>query len=121
MKQIYFEGFKTDVPKYLKKASILCLTSNTEGLPMVLLEAMKYGVIPFSYDSFASVYDIIDDCENGFIIPAFDEMDYVEKLKLLMQNQDLQNRMAINAFEKSKEFRLEVIIEKWGNLISEIV
>ena len=88
---------------------------------MVLLEAMKYGVIPFSYDSFASVYDIIDDGENGFIIPAFDEMDYVEKLRLLMQDQDLQYKISKNAIDKSKDFRMEIIIEKWENLISEIV
>lgn len=81
---------------------------------------MKYGVIPFSYDSFASVYDIIDDCENGFIIPSFKEELYVERLKLLMQNEGVQRSMSKNAVAKSLDFSVEKIIEKWETLFQEI-
>ena len=40
------------------------ITSNSEGYPMTLVEAMHYSCIPIVYDNFSSVYDIIDNNKN---------------------------------------------------------
>lgn len=43
---VFFEGFQSDVYPYLVWANFFCLTSNYEGLPVSLLEAMSAGCIP---------------------------------------------------------------------------
>ena len=68
----------------IKRAPILCMTSNYEGFPMVLVEAMQYGCVPFAFDSFPSLYDIINDGINGVIVPAFDEDSYAKKSHVIL-------------------------------------
>ena len=57
-----------EISKYLIKSKVFCMTSTTEGLPMVLLEAMSYGVPCIAYNTESGVKDIIDNNKNGFII-----------------------------------------------------
>lgn len=118
LRNISFIGYQVDVRPYLKEASILCLVSDFEGFGLVLVEGMQLGVIPFSYGSYNSVYDIIDNKVNGFIIPPFDKNVYIKQLKALMSNDavDLRFSMAVNAEKKSHEFDVCTIVEKWENL-----
>lgn len=66
--RLTFAGFQNPLP-YYQRASILMLTSDIEGFPLVLAECMSYGVIPVVYASYPAVYDIVKDQENGIIIP----------------------------------------------------
>ena len=69
---VHFEGFQS--PRvYYERASILMLTSEFEGFPLVLAECMSFGVVPVVYGSYSAVYDIIDDDVNGLIIPKANE------------------------------------------------
>jgi len=119
IERVFFEGFQSNVVDYYKKASILCLTSNIEGWGMVLVEAMQYGVIPFSFDSYKSVHDIIDDNKNGFIIPSFDEEKYIHQLKLTMSDSKLRENLSSNAKTKVVKFCDKNIIAKWIELINQ--
>lgn len=83
LSRVYFEGFKK--PEiYYKKASILLLTSEYEGFPLVLTECMSYGVIPVVYGSYSAVYDIIKNNTNGIIVQpqngVFDKFEMVHQL-----------------------------------------
>lgn len=112
VERINIVGF-ADVQEYYDKAAVLCMTSSTEGLPMVLIEAQSNGVVPIAYNSFASVTDIINDGENGFLVKAFDEDEYVEKLSLLMQNEQKRREMSVRGLIKIKDFSVEYIAQKW--------
>lgn len=73
------------------------MTSKYEGLAVTLMEALQYKCIPLAYDSFSSIYDIIIDGVNGFIIPAFKEDIYVNKLLSLIQDVNLRKSMMDNS------------------------
>lgn len=60
LQHVKFEGFQQPKP-YYERASILLLTSEYEGFPLVLAESMGFGVIPVVYNSYSAVGDIIDD------------------------------------------------------------
>jgi glycosyltransferase involved in cell wall biosynthesis len=115
---ISFEGFQVDVTNYYNTASIICLTSNVEGWGMVLTEAMQYGVIPLSFNSYESIYDIIDHDVNGFIIPSFNLDDYSNKLKLLMNNKCLREKFSENAKVKATNFYTNKIVSQWNILLN---
>ncbi|MGV8830192.1 MAG: glycosyltransferase [Breznakibacter sp.] len=118
--RVFFEGYKTDVHSYYERASIFCLTSNIEGWPMVLNEAMSYGVVPISFDSFISIYDIIDNEINGFIVESFDEDKYTQVLCELIENNKLLSQMSKAAIEKSKKFSMENIVNEWNAVFKEL-
>lgn len=115
IKNIEFSGF-VNMEEYYAKASILCNTSVTEGWGMVITEAMQYSCVPMAFDSYASVHDIIEDGDNGYIIPAFDEKEYARKLDLLMSDKELRMKMASNGRESTKHFEPEMIAQQWIEL-----
>ena len=93
------------------------MASITEGLPMVLLEAMSYGIPCIAYEIPSGVSDIIDDNKNGYIIKNRNQEEYVNKLNKLINDNNLRKNMSNNAVNKSLDFKEEKIIEKWNNVL----
>lgn len=108
-------------PEYYTQAAILCMTSTTEGFPMVLVEAQSYGCVPIAYNSFSSLHDIISDGENGFSVKAFDEDEYVKKLSLLMSDTERRNRMSANGIQSIHRFDADAIAGKWIGLFDNLL
>lgn len=119
IKNVEFPGF-VNMHEYYTKASVLCNTSVTEGWGLVLVEAMQYGCVPMAYNSYASVHDIIEDGENGYIIPAFNEKEYAQKLDLLMSDEELRLNMAAKGQESTKRFDPKVIAQQWIELFENL-
>ncbi len=120
VERINFVGF-ANPQEYYDRGAILCMTSSTEGWGMVLVEAQSNGVVPMAYNSYASATDIINDGENGFLVKAFDENKYVEKLMLLMRDKELRLRMAESAMVSVRKFDSDKIAQQWIDLFREIL
>ena len=114
---INFEGAQSNVAKYYSLASILCLTSDVEGWPLVLAESMSFGCVPVLYDSFASATDIIENGINGILIRPFNEKMYENALSQLMKQKDKRELMAANAIDNSIRFSLNKVGRKWKELL----
>lgn len=119
LNHVTFEGFKKP-NEYYKRASVLVLTSDFEGFPLVLAEAMSFGIVPVVYDSFSAVCDIIKNGENGFIVPkmdgAFSAEAMAKPLEELMTDTSKLSSMARSAMEESKNYRIDTIYERWIRL-----
>ena len=116
LKRLSFAGFQNPLP-YYQRASILMLTSDIEGFPLVLAECMSYGVIPVVYASYPAVYDIVKDQENGIIIP-YDKKGYpteeaARRLSHLLDDEELRRRMSLNAVKESEKYSVDSICEQW--------
>ena len=98
---------------YYAKASIICMTSIAEGWGMVLVEAQQYGCVPIAYRSYAALDDIITDGENGFCVKAFDQKEYVKKLRKLMDDSELRHRMSISGIKSVERYNVEHIGALW--------
>ena len=107
--------------QYYQKASILCMTSTSEGFPMVLIESQSYACVPLAFDSFSSLQDIITDGENGLVIHEFDEDQYAQQLTALMKQTDYRERLAINALNSVKRFRAENIAGQWIQVFEKLL
>lgn len=117
--QVSFEGFQTPKP-YYEEASIFCMTSTFEGFGMVLTEAMQHGVVPIAFNSYDALKDIVTDGYNGIVIPAFDEMQFAQKLKYLIEHVEILKSMSEQAIVDSKRFSRERIAVEWYNLIESL-
>lgn len=115
LKHVSFVGFQNPVP-YYERASILMLTSDMEGFPLVLAECMSFGVVPIVYASYPAVYDIIKDGEDGLVIPKEDKFPVdtaIRKMSSLMDNASLWLKMALSAIRKSKRYSISTICGEW--------
>lgn len=117
IERVYFEGFQ-DPKKYYENASIFCMTSSFEGFPMVLLEAMAYGVVPIAFNSFESISDIICDQKNGLIIKPFDVTSYSHELSRLMLDDNRILNMSKICKNKSDEFAIDIVGDRWIQLMN---
>lgn len=120
LKRVSFEGFRKP-DDYYRRASILILTSDFEGFPLVIPECMSFGVIPVVYDSYAAVGDIIENGKDGIVVP-FQEKGYkayeaATMVAGIMENEDKRRQMAVAAIEKSKRYSVDEIYRKWMEII----
>lgn len=121
IKNISFIGFCDPVP-YYKEAAVLCMTSVTEGWGMVVAEAQSFGCVPIAYNSFESLSDLITNGENGYVVPAFDEKEYVQKLSTLMNDSMQRTKMAHNSQISVQHFdSSSIIAQQWLNLFDNIL
>lgn len=120
LENIEFKGYQTPSQYYIQSRSLL-MVSRFEGFGMVLVEAMQYGCIPFAYNSYESLSDIIDDGVNGFMISPFDEKEYAEKLFAFLKLPDTEKFKYSNAaMKKAKSFDVSVVGCQWLNLFNVI-
>lgn len=98
-------------------SKIFLFMSKTEAFGMVLLEAMFCGNGLLSYDCNYGPSDIINQ-NNGFLIPMNDKILFQEKLKDLIDNNDKLNQLNRTAFEESKNWKKEGVLEKWMTIIT---
>lgn len=69
---VAFLGFRDDVDALLSTASVLALTSDREGLPTVLVEALHHGCGIVATDCGEGVREILDGGRLGTIVPVRD-------------------------------------------------
>ncbi len=105
---------------YFKKSKIMCMTSSHEGLPMVLIEAQKYGCVPIAYNSFEAAKDIIQNYHNGVLVAPFNEKEYTKALRTLITNDEMRKRLAANGKEFIKKFDSKMIVKEWIKLFNSL-
>ncbi len=112
IERVHFYGYQDPIPFY-RRARIFCMTSAFEGFPMVLTEAMAFGVVPFAFATFSAISDMIHGEVNGIVVSPFDTGDYVAKLSRLMDDDDLCRNMAKAAQEHVTRFAPPAIASQW--------
>ena len=124
LQNVSFEGFQKPL-EYYKRASILALTSEYEGFPLVLAECMSFGVVPCVYDSFAAVRDIIEDDTNGLIIKKkngnFSAKEMAKRLAEIMSDEQKLDMMAKKAIETSKRYSINSVYEQWMSNLNRLL
>ncbi|OOG69878.1 glycosyltransferase family 4 protein [Flavobacterium sp. A45] len=106
--------------KYLT-SSVYVMTSRSEGFPMVLLEAMASGLPCVAYDCPTGPRAIIEEGENGFLIEDGNVDSFVQKLELLIEDENLRIKMGKNAQESVQKYDLDSIMQQWKLLFETLV
>ena len=120
LKRVHFEGYQNPMP-YYERAKIFLMTSAFEGFGMTLIEAQQMGVVPVVMDSYLSLHDIIDDGKNGCIVPNDNIQDFVEKVKMLMNDKTLLKDLRKGGLKSCLQFSVSMIVDRWENLICTLI
>lgn len=88
------------------------LNGQTEGLGVVLLEAMACNV-PVIGSNVGGIPDIIRDGWNGFLVPEKDPKAIAEKIKIILEDDKLREEFTINGYITLKNnFSWDIIQRK---------
>ena len=92
--------YKTDnIEEYMQISDIFLMTSEREGLPNVLLEAMSCG-LPCIVKSLPAITDwLVKDLETGFLFDQNDANYISEKINKLINDKILREKIIFNALE----------------------
>lgn len=82
---------------------IILLPSKGEGLPVVLVEAMKYGVVPMATNLKSGIPQLIEHSVNGFTVELGDYISYVNYIEKLHCNRSQLKKMSRLCIEKSEQ------------------
>ena len=123
LERISFEGMQKDVGRYYDRASVVAMTSETEGWGLALSEAQARGCIGIAFECTSGVAEILQpDAECGFLVPPFDEGAYAETLlRIASMTEEEQMRIRRNAVNKRMQYTPELIAEKWRLLFDRLV
>ena len=116
-KLILQQPVSSDISNEYLNASIFVLASRFEAFPMVLLEAMSYGVPCVSFDCPTGPSDIITRNEDGILVEKENPAKLAEAINKLIEDEMLRNKMSEQAFENIKRFSSNKIYELWKQLI----
>lgn len=116
--RVRFVEANNELQYYLAQSKIFAFTSETEGFPNALGEAMFYPLPCISFDCIAGPRDLIDDGVDGFLVPMDDEEMYAKKLKMLMTDEKLRSSFQEQALRKKIRFGIEAIGEKFYEVIT---
>lgn len=121
LRNVCFKGRTNDMLNAYKNAAIYALSSRHEGFPMVLLEAMAMSLPMVAFNCPTGPSEMVEDGKNGFLIPAFDEKQFAEKLIVLMQNEELRYSMSVASYQTSQKYLLDNIVTQWDQLLQSMI
>lgn len=119
-KNIILAGSVSDMETEYRAAAMYVMTSEMEGLPMVLLEAKSYGLPLVSFDIMTGPGEIIRDGVNGYLVPSGDTAALAEKICRLIENEELRRDFSEKSQVDIERFDSVEIIEQWEKLIQRL-
>ena len=105
------------VEQEMCKAAIFAMSSRSEGLPYVLLEAQSCGLPIVAYDVRVGPGFIVHDGVDGFLVKEGDRQAYEDALIRLIEDENLRQEMGVKALECTAAFSKESVAEKWFAVI----
>ena len=114
---VTLEGNVSDIHERMAQCGIFALTSNYEGLPNALIEAMMVG-LPCITTDYPGVRELITHEENGLIVPLDDDDTLAEAIVRLIENKNnYAKNIAHNGQVHSAKFRAETVLRQWRSVI----
>lgn len=120
--RITLHGNVKNISFALARADVFVLSSNFEGMPNALMEAMAVGIPVISTDCPCGGPKIlIDNWKNGVLIPVNGKKELVDALSVILSNKELKIKLGIEAKDTANQFKPGKIYLEWKKYLSDVV
>ena len=97
-KNVKFFGWQNDVNKFYEQADVFMLTSDSEGWPLVIVEAASCG-LPIIMTDTGSAGELVRDQESGLVIPVGGQKELEKAMVKLIESKDLREKLGQGAWQ----------------------
>ena len=121
-KNVVFHGDVVGAAEKIGNTKLLVLTSDYEGIPNVVMEAFAMGVPVVSTDcSPGGARVLIDNGENGFVVPIRDSLSIAKKMCEIVEDEALAEKFIEKGQEKLRCFAPERTFERWNKYLESLL
>lgn len=99
--RVHFVGSRTDIPELLGAMDAFVLSSDWEGTPLSLLEAMSAG-LPVISTAVGGVPELFEDGVEGVMVQPGDALGFSQAIRLLCQNGEIRRTMGAAGFARAR-------------------
>ena len=119
--RVVLTGARTDIPAVFHGARAVVFTSNREGLPMVLIEAMASGV-PVVSTAVGGIPEVLQEGITGFLVAPGSCQPLAERLKRLVDDPALAQQLGRAARQDAqRRFSVDVMMRRHQELYDEVL
>ena len=116
--RVFLPGAKSGIQNYIKDASLFVLSSDYEGIPNALIEAMAIGLPCVSTDcSPGGARELILNEKDGFITPCGDAVALRMAMSKILTEKKVASQIGKRAQEVRKRTDRQMIADRWLKLI----
>jgi glycosyltransferase involved in cell wall biosynthesis len=120
--QVILKGMTHNVTDVLSKAGVFILSSDYEGLPNALMEAMAVGVPCIATDCpCGGPRMLIENNVDGMLVPVGDEHKMAAVLDKILCDRKFAKKIGLHAKQRAHEFCPETVFEHWKDYIEEVI
>jgi glycosyltransferase involved in cell wall biosynthesis len=119
--RISLPGSISDVPEHIRNARIFALTSNTEGMPNTIIEAMALGLPVVSTDCpCGGPAELIEDGINGLLVPVGDAYALADAFRKILEDSALESKLQENASKITQKLAPDKVNKEWRDYLDSL-
>jgi glycosyltransferase involved in cell wall biosynthesis len=119
--RVRFLGTRSDIPEILGAADVFVLSSDYEGSPLSIMEAMAAGK-PVISTAVGGVPELVEDGRSGLLVPRGSPKALAEAMSLLVENHEAREAMGKASLELATErFDARVMTRAYEELYDKMV
>lgn len=120
--RIQLPGSISDVAGAIHKASVFVLSSNSEGMPNTLIEAMALGIPSIATNCpCGGPKDLITDGENGILTEVDNWEQLKDNLQKILSSKEFAEKLSKNASKIQDKLKPDLINQKWEAYFDKIM
>jgi glycosyltransferase involved in cell wall biosynthesis len=120
-RQVHFLGLRTDIPDVLGAMDVFVLSSDFEGNPLSVMEAMAAG-LPVASTAAGGVPDLFENGREGLIVQPGDVQGLSNAMTLLSRNRELRQFLGMAAARRAREkFDVSAMVHAYEELYETLV
>lgn len=116
--RIFLPGSTSRVPEVISEAKLFVLSSDFEGMPNALMEAMAVGVPVISTDCpCGGPRSLVESESQGQLVPCGDAIALSNCMKAILSSQKFQQELSIGAKKRAYDFLPERVFRQWEGFV----
>jgi len=115
--KVFLIGKRDNIKDYYKQASLFVLSSNYEGFPNALAEALSFGVPSIATECPTGPKEMINNFENGILTPVGNAFFMKYAIDRLYFDETLKRKFRLNGRKSVENLKVEKIARRWLELV----
>ena len=120
--RVLLPGVSEDVARDTEGSRLFVLSSDYEGMPNALLEAMALGLPCIATDCpCGGPAEVLEDGVSGLLVPVGDEKALAAAMRTLLEDKEKRAALGQNARRTAERFRPEAVFRQWEDYVQEVI